>query len=105
MSNDAAEKTEEATTRRRNKERERGNIAKSKDMESAMVMIGGLALLGVFWKHIYINIQIMMQYAFTNLNPNEIDTSSIVGILYPYFKYTGIIAIASKIYKFINAPS
>lgn len=101
MSNDAAEKTEEATTRRRNKERERGNIAKSKDMESAMVMIGGVALLGVFWKHIYINIQIMMQYAFTNLNPNEIDTSSIVGILYPYFKYTGIIVLPFFVFLLI----
>ena len=76
MGNEAAEKTEEATSRRRSKERERGNVAKSKDMESAMVMIGGLALLGVFWKHIYINIQIMMQYAFTNLNPAKISNST-----------------------------
>lgn len=101
MSNDAAEKTEEATTRRRNKERERGNIAKSKDMESAMVMIGGIVLLGVFWKHIYVNILAMMQYAFTNLNPNKIDTSSIVGILYPYFKYTGIIVLPFFVFLLI----
>ena len=84
MGNEAAEKTEEATSRRRSKERERGNVAKSKDMESAMVMIGGIALLGIFWKHIYNNIQSMMHHTFTNLNPNSIDTSSIVGILYPY---------------------
>ena len=50
MGNEAAEKTEEATSRRRTKERERGNVAKSKDMESAMVMVGGIALLGVFAK-------------------------------------------------------
>ena len=43
MGNEAAEKTEEATARRRQKERERGNVAKSKDMESAMVMIGGMS--------------------------------------------------------------
>ena len=75
MGNDAAEKTEEATTRRRTKERERGNVAKSKDMESAMVMIGGIALLGVFAKHMYNNIQNMMRDTFTNLNPNSIDIS------------------------------
>ena len=103
MSNEAAEKTEEATSRRRSKERERGNVAKSKDMESAMVMIGGIALLGVFWKHIYINIQSMMYQTFTNLNPNEIDTSSIVGILYPYFKYTGIIVVPFFVFLFIFA--
>ena len=57
MGNDAAEKTEEATSRRRTKERERGNVAKSKDMESAMVMVGGIALLGVFAKYMYTNIQ------------------------------------------------
>lgn len=93
MGNEAAEKTEEATTRRRTKERERGNVAKSKDMESAMVMIGGIALLGVFWKHMYNTIIAMMQDTFNNLNPDSIDTSSIVGILYPYFKYLGITVV------------
>ncbi len=103
MGNDAAEKTEEATSRRRSKERERGNVAKSKDMESAMVMIGGIALLGVFWKHIYNNIQSMMQDTFNNLNPASIDTSSIVGILYPYFKYLGIIVVPFFVFLFIFA--
>ena len=103
MGNEAAEKTEEATSRRRSKERERGNVAKSKDMESAMVMIGGIALLGVFWKHMYTNIQSMMHHTFTNLNPNSIDTSSIVGILYPYFKYLGIIVVPFFVFLFILA--
>lgn len=103
MGNDAAEKTEEATSRRRTKERERGNVAKSKDMESAMVMIGGIALLGVFWKHIYNNIIAMMQDTFNNLNPESIDTTSIVGILYPYFKYLGIIVIPFFAFLFILA--
>ena len=93
MSNDAAEKTEEATTRRRTKERERGNVAKSKDMESALVMVGGIALLGVLAKHMYTTIIGMMQETFTNLNPASIDTSSIVGLLYPYFRYLGIIVL------------
>ena len=48
MSNEAAEKTEEATSRRRSKERERGNVSKSKDYESAWIMLGSIALLGVF---------------------------------------------------------
>lgn len=93
MGNEAAEKTEEATSRRRQKERERGNVAKSKDMESAMVMVGGIALLGVFFKHMYDQIISMMKETFSNLNPDSIDITSIIGILYPYFKYLGIIVL------------
>jgi len=103
MGNETAEKTEEATSRRRTKERERGNVAKSKDMESAMVMIGGIALIGVFAKYMYTNIQSMMQNAFTNLNPYTIDTSSIVGMLYPYFRYLGKIVLPFFFALFIFA--
>ena len=103
MGNEAAEKTEEATTRRRTKERERGNVAKSKDMESALVMVGGIALLGVFGKHMYNNIIAMMQDTFINLNPNSIDTSSIIGILYPYLRYTGLILLPFFVFLFIYA--
>ena len=93
MGNEAAERTEEATTRRRQKERERGNVAKSKDMESAMVMIGGIALLAVLSKYMYTNIQNMLRETFTNLNASSVDTSSIIGMMYPYFKYLGIIVL------------
>ena len=103
MSNDAAEKTEEATSRRRTKERERGNVAKSKDMESALVMVGGIALLAIFGKHIYQNILNMMRDTFSDLDPNSIDVTSIVGILYPYFKYLGIILIPFFAFLFILA--
>ena len=103
MGNDAAEKTEEATSRRRSKERERGNVAKSKDMESALVMVAGIALLAVFAKHMYSNIQSMMYETFSNLNPSSIDTTSIVGIMYPYFKYLGIIVLPFFVLLFIVA--
>ena len=103
MSNDAAEKTEEATTRRRTKERERGNVAKSKDMESALVMIGGIAILLMLSKYMFGNILGMLRETFENLNPSAIDTTSIVGILYPYFKYLGIIVLPFFVFLFILA--
>ena len=93
MGNEAAEKTEEATSRRRAKERERGNVAKSKDMEAAMVMVSGLALLAVFSKYMYQEILNFMHDTFSNLNPNNIDTSSIIGLLYPTFKAIGQIVL------------
>ena len=50
----AAEKTEEATARRRQKERERGNVSKSKDFESALVMAGAVGLFFILAKYIAI---------------------------------------------------
>ena len=68
-----------------------------------MVMIGGIALLGVFAKYMYTNIQSMMHNTFTNLDPYSIDTSSIVGMLYPYFRYLGIIVVPFFVALFIFA--
>ena len=93
MGNDAAEKTEEATPRRREKERERGNVAKSRDMDSALVMIAGIALLAVLAKNMGQTILNMMREAFTNLNPQTIDISSIQELTFPYFRYLGYILL------------
>ena len=68
-----------------------------------MVMIGGIALLGVFAKHIYSTLQTMLYETFTNLNPNSIDTSSITAILYPYFKYVGKTVLPFFVFLFIFA--
>lgn len=103
MGNEAAEKTEEATTRRRTKERERGNVSKSKDMESAMVMVGGIALLAVFSKYIYTQMTNMLRETFSNLDPASIDVTSIVGILYPYFRYLGLIVLPFLVFLAIFA--
>ena len=48
----AAEKTESATPRRREKERERGNISKSRDLAAALVMTVSVALLALMGKFI-----------------------------------------------------
>ena len=93
MGNEAAEKTEEATTRRRTKERERGNVSKSKDMESAMVMIGGIALLGVFCKYMGTNIMTMLRETFSDLHPENYDITNIQGLLLPYLRYLAIIVL------------
>ena len=85
MGNEAAEKTEEATTRRRTKERERGNVSKSKDMDSALVMVAGVALLALFSKGMIENIQNMMRETFSNLSVANVDVNNIMGLLLPYF--------------------
>ena len=93
MGNDAAERTEEATDRRRNKEREKGNVSKSKDMDSALVMTGGIALLAVLGKNMFKNILDMMRETFSHLNPADIDVTNILGLLMPYFRYLGMIVL------------
>ena len=93
MGNDAAEKTEEATERRRRKERERGNVSKSKDMDSALVMTGGIALLAILGKNMFNTILDMMRETFAHLNPNNIDINDISGLLLPYFRFLGIIVL------------
>jgi flagellar biosynthetic protein FlhB len=94
MANDsAAEKTEEATYRRRQKERERGNVSKSKDFESALVMAGAIGLLAILAKYMLTTIQSMMRDTFSNLNPAGIDVSNISGLMDPYFRYLGVIVV------------
>ena len=93
MGNEAAERTEEATTRRRQKERERGNVSRSKDFESALVMAGAIGLLAVLARYMYVSLLGMMSSTFNNLDPSSVDTSSIVSILYPYFRYYGLIVL------------
>ena len=91
MGNEAAEKTEEATARRRQKERERGNVAKSKDFESALVMAGAIGLLAILSKYMYNTILDMMRDTFSNLN--DFDVSNTIGMMYPYFRYYGMIVL------------
>lgn len=93
MGNDAAERTEEATQRRRQKEREKGNVSKSRDMDAALVMVAGVALLAVFAKFMGEAILNMMRETFSNLNYTNIDATNALGILMPYFKQLGIILL------------
>lgn len=81
-----AERTESATPRRRNKEREKGNISKSQDLNSALMISIGIGILGIFSKHIFSMIEVMLRYTFTHLRPDDINTSNILVILIPFFK-------------------
>ena len=93
MGNEAAEKTEEATERRRQKERERGNVSRSKDMEAALVMVVSIALMGLFGKSMIHNIQNMLVQSFSQTNYTEISADNVMGVLYPYFQYLGYILL------------
>lgn len=86
MANDAADRTEEATPRRREKEREKGNVAKSKDLMSSVTVTISLVLLGAFSGWMMNRFQLIMHYSFTNLNPKEINVDEFIGLLAPYVR-------------------
>mgnify|MGYP003571276986 CR=1 FL=1 len=94
MGNEAAERTEEATARRRQKEREKGNISKSRDMDAALVMVTGIALMALFAKFMGETILNMMRETFSHLNNAvDIDATNVLGIMLPYFQQLGIIVL------------
>lgn len=80
----ANEKTEKATPRKLSKEREKGNISKSQDLSSAIMISIGMALLFAFSGPILKEIHSIMYWCFTNLNPKEISTDDIMSIFLPY---------------------
>lgn len=86
MSNEASERTEDATSRRREKERDKGNISKSQDLNSALMLTLGIAILSLLSGHILSDIQTLLHNTFTHLNPKDISQDDIVLILAPFAK-------------------
>ncbi len=78
------EKTEDATAKRREKERDRGNIAKSQDFTGSLLLTAGVGLMYVLTNSILENIKSMLYQTFTHLNPNEISDNNFMGLLIPY---------------------
>lgn len=89
----ADERTEAATPRRKEKEREKGNISKSPDLISAVMVTVGIAILGVFSGHILSSIETMLTYTFSHLNPKDINSNDILLILMPFTRTTAQILL------------
>lgn len=61
MSGAAGEKTEKATPKRRQESRRKGQVAKSTDMNGAIVLIAGIAALGIFGDHTIHQVELAMR--------------------------------------------
>ena len=103
MGNDGAERTEAATERKRRKERNKGNISKSHDMEAALVITAAIALLSVLAKHMGQTMQNMLRETFTHLNVSEVDPSNVLGLMLPYFRYLALIVLPFFVLLVISA--
>ena len=84
MANDGEDRTEAATPRKRSKERDKGNIAKSKDLMSAMTITVALVMLFVLSNWMLNRMLLALHYSFTNLNPKSINVNEFFGTIYPY---------------------
>lgn len=79
----ASEKTEAATPRRLSKARSEGQISKSQDLNSALVLSANLAILFTLAPMITQELINILKYALSHLQPDKID-NSIIHILVPY---------------------
>ena len=74
----ADEKTEEATPKRREDERKKGNIARSQDMTSALTVTIGVGLLFVMAPRILEKLKNLLYYTLTHSDPDSIETNDIM---------------------------
>lgn len=92
MSSDA-EKTEDATPKRREDERKKGNISKSQDMTASFTITAGVGLLIVLAPMILQKLKTLLAYTITHSKPSDINITDIEAILRPYAKTAGEILI------------
>ena len=67
------EKTEQATPKKRSDARKKGNVAKSRELSSLGILLGGLSTLCLFGSFMYSNITLVMQRSFSMLTNPVID--------------------------------
>ena len=94
MSNEENEKTEEATPKRKQKERDRGHIAKSQDFTSSLMLTTGIGLVFVMGAGMQEKLVSMLSNTLSNLNPKNISDSDAIGILAPFMaNYADIVLL------------
>lgn len=86
MSNEQNEKTEEATPRRKEKERDKGNIAKSQDFSASLMLTLGVGLLFIMGSSMLESLRSILIESFASLNPNNISDNDFFSITAPYYK-------------------
>lgn len=89
----ADERTEEATPKRREDERKKGNISRSQDMTAALTISAAVGLLFVLAPIILEKLKNLLYYTCTHLKPDEIEVNDIITIFAPYAKITGEILL------------
>ena len=77
---DAGEKTETATSRRREEFRERGQVARSQDVLSLLILAVGLSYFSFFGFYIFGKLSAIFQYYFSYHPHRAVDGNEMIGI-------------------------
>lgn len=93
MSEDAGEKTEAPTARRRNEAREQGNIARSADLTAATLLLGMIFMLHFFGENL---VAAMKKIITEGLSTNSLSNFSAIGLfqVLTHTAYVAFIALA-----------
>jgi flagellar biosynthetic protein FlhB len=78
------ERTEAATSKRRGDSRNKGQIAKSQDLNSALMLSIGMFFLFKFAPGMTQKIKTLFTMTFTNLHPSQLNPSAFTGMMAPY---------------------
>ncbi len=77
------EKTEQATPKKKGEAREKGNVAKSTDLNSSLVLLTGIIALHFAGEAIFSNIETLANFAFVNMHSINL-THQNVNNLFPF---------------------
>lgn len=101
----SGERTEKATPRRRSETRKKGQIPKSADFNSAVMLTIGVYLASIFFKYILEQLKELLILTFTSLHPDQINPENIPGIITFYItvcaKMLGPFLICLMIFGFL----
>ena len=81
MAEDTQQKTETATPKRREETRKKGQVARSMEISSALVLLFGVISIYIFSSYIYSNISQIMKFTFENLLSFEITQTNLQAYL------------------------
>ncbi len=101
------EKTEQATPRRREDSRKKGQVAKSQELSSVFIILTGVVALGIFYNNLLTGFAGAFQYNFSKLGTEITPTNfyelfltngnTLIGILAPVLLMLAVVAILINI--------
>ena len=75
---EGGEKTEEPTAKKRSDARNKGQVARSQELNAAFVLLAGFAAIRALWENIYTNIAEYSAHIFANLATNSVSTEAVM---------------------------
>ena len=79
---EGGEKTEEPTAKKRSDARNKGQVARSQELNGAFVLLAGFFFIRILWESIYTDIAEYSAHIFANLASNSVTTEAVMEIFF-----------------------